>query len=125
MQSDNSMLEIMMGKLASQPAYMAWYLSRYSKEEKVSLEQVREKLQINPEQFGRLAMCKAPEGRATDFAARLKVIQGFTEANRFMLATIIRRVDALESLKSSDADTNLLAARKQDNLQGENGEDVL
>lgn len=114
MQSDNRMLEIMMSKLASLPAYMAWYLNQYAKEEKITLEQVRERLQIDSEQFGRLAMCKVPNGRSTDFAARLKVIQTFTEANRFILATIIRKVDALEGLKSSDADTNLLAARKQD-----------
>lgn len=124
MQPDDSILEIMMSKLACLPAFMAWYLHQYAKEEKITLEQVREKLQVNLEQFGRLSMCKVPDGRASDFATRLKVIQEFTEANRFMLATIIRKVDALESLKSSDADTNLLAARKLDELHEESGDDI-
>jgi hypothetical protein len=123
MQNENKMMQIMIAKLASQPIYMAWYLDQYSKAEKISFDVIREKLNINEGQLGKLAMCKVPDGLSKEFATRLKTIEEFTGANRFMLASIIRKIDSIESLRKSNSQTNLLAARKLDNSPEENGED--
>lgn len=121
MQTDNGMLERMISKLSGQPDYMAWYLQQYAAEEKIPFQDLKDKLQLNEEQFARLVMCKAPNSRAPDFIARLKSIQEYTGVNHFLLASIIRKCDGLAALKNTNTDAALLAARKQDDLQNEKG----
>jgi hypothetical protein len=109
------MLEKMIEKLSEQPAYMAWYLHEYSADEKIPFHDLKDKLQLSLEQLNTLAMCKAPDGRMAGFVDRLKALEAFTGVNHFLIASIIRRVDALIALKNSESDETLLAARKQDN----------
>ena len=114
MQANSTLLETMINRLSKEPSYLAWYLQRYADDEGIEFENLKDELNLSIEQLGKLAMCKAPDSRASDFAKRLRTIQEFTGVNHFSLAAIIRRCDALISLENSSSENYLLAARKRD-----------
>ena len=128
MDADNSLMDAMLMRTRTEPEFFAWYLQRVAADEGISFNALSDKLCLQKEQLLRLALCKVPNSRRSDFATRLKAIEAFTGAHYFQLASIIRKGDLLKALEADAINTSavLLAARKQDELpdEHENPEEV-
>lgn len=114
--ADKQLSHIMLQKLTQRTDYFAWYLSQYQQSENVSPTDIANLLQVSHEQIEVLSMCKVPDSRQSDFPKRLKAIADFAQINHFVLATLIRKVEAVIALQAGNKTeaASLMAAREKD-----------
>ena len=97
--------------LRGSPDYMAYVLARYQEHEGISDENLASALGTLPDLALRLALCRKPDVRATDFAARVREIADYTLIDESLLASIIRQVSSLQVLSNASQRQLLTAAR--------------
>ena len=80
------------GRLASDPNFLAWHLTRYCEIEGVSHEELSQILQLSPDDYSRLGLCLAPDTDVSDFANRIKNIAEYIDLDAVQLAQLVRLV---------------------------------
>jgi hypothetical protein len=88
-------------RLQGDPAYMAYVLAMYKKQEGLDDEDLATYLNSFPEFVLRLELCKRPEADALDFAEQVRSLSDFTLIDETVLAHIIRQVDSLALLANN------------------------
>jgi hypothetical protein len=101
--------------LRSNPDYMAYVLSRYQHQEKISDEDLPFALETLPGLVSRLAVCRRPDATAPNFAALVREIADYTLVDEALLASIIRQVSSIDALSKLEQH-QLLAARDRDEI---------
>lgn len=80
------------GRLASDPKFLAWHLTRYCEIEGVSHEELSRILQLSPDDYLRLGLCLAPDTDVLDFAYRIRNIAEYIDLDAGQLAQLVRLV---------------------------------
>jgi len=115
--SESAHLAHAAARTAQRPSFLAQVFARYLAIEEIDEGALAELLGCSASDYRRLALCRMP---ATDlaFAERIKQIAAFSGASADVLAQVIRRVHAVESLKAAASNTGatLLAAREREEL---------
>jgi hypothetical protein len=76
-------------KLVLDKAFMAYYLEQLIVRENKTKEEVLVLLNCRPENFYKLALCKAPEINAIDFKQRILKIAEYTNTSALIISNII------------------------------------
>lgn len=82
------------------PNYMAFAVSQYQQQERLSDSQLVEFLGISEEVLSRLLLCKCPSANAADFADQVRKIALYVGIDATKLAYIIRQIDFLKQLSA-------------------------
>lgn len=85
-------------RLQNDPAFMAYVLTIYQKQERLSDDALAAQLGSTPEMLARLALCKRPEVSSTKFADQVRQIAAYTNTDVTQLANIVRQVDSLKTM---------------------------
>jgi hypothetical protein len=96
----------------ARPAFLGWVLAEYGRLEGLSEAQLRERLGVAAENWPRLQLCLRP--RAEEFLPDVTQIATTFGLDRIALATIVRRVDAVEVIRTQEQHSeagSMLAAR--------------
>lgn len=80
------------GRLASDPKFLAWHLTRYCEIEGVSHEELSQILQLGPTDYSRLGLCLSPDTAVSDFANRIRNIAEYIGVDAAQLAQLVRLV---------------------------------
>jgi hypothetical protein len=95
------------------PAFLGWVLAEYERLEGLSGEQLRDRLSVAVEHWRQLQLCLRP--RAEEFLADVTEIASEFGVDRVALATIVRRVEAVEVIRTQEQQPSeagsMLAAR--------------
>ena len=133
-------LQLMVTKFQDDPAYMAWIISAYQKQEKFSAYKLIEVLHTTEETLAKLALCKRPDTNSKDFGKQVAQISEYTKIDLLLLLKMIRRVESVTALSNNEGVNsgvisnatkfNFVAARDrneehstQDNTNGAEDED--
>lgn len=98
-------LQLMATKFQDDSAYMAWIISVYQKQEKLSSHKLIEVLHTTEEILARLALCKRPDTNSKDFGKQVAQISEYTKIDLLLLLKMIRQVESLIAF-SSNVDVN-------------------
>ncbi len=98
-------LQLMATKFQDDSAYMAWIISVYQKQEKLSSHKLIEVLHTTDETLARLALCKRPDTNSKDFGKQVAQISDYTKIDLLLLLKMIRQVESLIAF-SSNVDVN-------------------
>jgi hypothetical protein len=111
--ADNTHLRnIMLHKVYSNPHFMGWYLTCFMQNKGWNEDDLIAFLQADGEKLFQLAMCKTPESGSHEFAKELNKIATFTNISIFSIASLIREVDSINTMKDNPQSTaSLMAAR--------------
>jgi hypothetical protein len=110
----------------TRPEYLGWVLARYIERERISEAELATRLGSTPHDLPRLALCLRP--RAEHFADDIRQISAKFHADATALAGIVRLVESIETLVTTNpgtlaADAGLFLAaraRKQSRQSAEN-----
>ncbi|MES2678591.1 MAG: hypothetical protein V4635_01845 [Bacteroidota bacterium] len=83
------LFEVTFNKLSDDPSYLAYYLKRLMILEHKTQEELIGLTGGSPEDYYKLALCKAPLPGEPDFAKRLKNIAAYTSTSEIILSNII------------------------------------
>ncbi|GIV59244.1 MAG: hypothetical protein KatS3mg043_0333 [Rhodothermaceae bacterium] len=119
--SDSAHLAHTVARAAHRQRFLAHVFARYLTIEEIDEGALAERLGCSEFGYYRLALCRTP---ATDqaFAEQIRQIAAFSGASPIVLAQIIRRVQAVESLQEAASNTDratLLAAREREDLDND------
>ena len=114
MPDNKNISQIMIDKLSQRQDYMAWYMLQYMQDENLNDKQLAAFLETSETNIERLAMCKAPNSKSSDFIQKINDVGNFTDIDPFKLSVIVRKVESIHSLKNSVSDVSLMAARKKE-----------
>lgn len=84
-------------RLRSNPNFMSWVIATYQKQEHMLEADVINNLDITPDMFYRLALCKRPNSSHPEFGEEIKQLANYTSIDPTRLADLIRRVEALDT----------------------------
>lgn len=99
--------------------FMAYILKKYSEIERISESELISRLECSPDNYYKLALCKAPAMHTEDFHQRLHVIGEYTHIMADKLTMVIKRVQTI--LKFTTRTENiLLAARDKEDGKDQN-----
>ena len=109
----NRLLEKMVDRLSSSPTFLAYRLKQYARRSGKNWDSIAAELNISPDQFGRLALCRPPRAKPK-FVQDVGTIAESVSMPISVLANFLRQ---LEMLDSYDADSvSQIAARDRDDL---------
>jgi hypothetical protein len=123
-------LQMLSWRLRTDSRYMAWILTTYQIQERISDQKLKELLELSTLSFVRLSLCKRPNGNSPDFWMKVSQIAQYVSIDPVRLANIIRQVESLDELsKMPDSITNekpavsfksglLAAARDREDQEG-------
>jgi len=94
-------LQLMVTKIQDNPAYMAWIISTYQKQEKFSVHKLIEVLHTTEETLAKLALCKRPDTNSKDFGKQVAQISEYTKIDLLLLLKMIRRVESVITLSNN------------------------
>jgi hypothetical protein len=99
-------IQIMARKLQDNPSYMAWTISKFQRQEKLSTQNLLNLLDTTEESLAKLALCKRPDPNSTDFSKQIRQISDHTSIDPLILAKLIRQSDSVTALAGKRS-TNL------------------
>jgi hypothetical protein len=100
-------LQMLSWRLRTDSRYMAWILTTYQIQERISDQKLKELLELSTLSFVRLSLCKRPNGNSPDFWMKVSQIAQYVSIDPVRLANIIRQVESLDELsKMPDSITN-------------------
>ena len=108
----NSLLGMAAERARGRPAFLGSVLADYERLEGLSGEQLRDRLGVGAEHWPQLQLCLRP--RAEEFLPDVTQIATEFGLDRAALATIVRRVEAVEVIRTQEEPSeagNMLAAR--------------
>jgi hypothetical protein len=79
-------------RLESDEQFMAWVLKQYRALEQLTPEALVRQLEATPEQVVRLALCKKPDLRSSQFESQLEQIAAYTQIPVDGLRAILKRI---------------------------------
>lgn len=88
-------------KLILDKAFMAYYLEQLIVRENKTKEDVFVLLNCSPENFYKLALCKAPETNAVDFKQRILKIAEYTATSALIISNIIELSSQVKTQNTS------------------------
>jgi hypothetical protein len=94
-------LQLMAAKFQDDPAYMAWIINTYQKQEKFSAHKLIEVLHTTEEIFAKLALCMRPNTNSKDFGKQVAQISEYTKIELLSLLNMIRRVESVITLSNN------------------------
>lgn len=94
-------LQLMATKFQDNPAYMAWIISAYQKQEKFPTYKLIEILDTTEETLAKLALCKRPDTNSKDFSKQISHISEYTKIDLPLLLKMIRQVESVIALSSN------------------------
>jgi hypothetical protein len=107
--------------LQDNPSYMAWIISKFQKQEKLSTLNLVNLLGANAESLAKLALCKRPDSNSSEFSKQIRQISEHTSIDPLILARLIRQSESVTALagkrsanpelKTSASQLGLAAAR--------------
>jgi hypothetical protein len=109
---DASLLQNAATRATTRPEFLGWVLARYAELEKLAEDSLRQEWGISTNDWSRLQLCLRP--RANAFLQDVTQIAAEFRLDRGALAAIVRRVDAVEILRTNEQPGgvgSLLAAR--------------
>jgi hypothetical protein len=95
------LLNSLVQRLQTNPAYMASALAGYQKQESISNTVLAQQLGIDENQLPRLALCKRPRQKEGVFQKDVCQIAAYVGANEIMLGQILRQIEVIEAFKES------------------------
>jgi len=99
-------------RATTRPEFLGWVLARYAELEKLGADVIRRQWQVSAGDWPRLQLCLRP--RSETFLKDVTQIAAEFQLDRGALAAVVRRVDAVEVLRTNEqpgAAGSLLAAR--------------
>lgn len=93
-------LSMLAHRLSNDPSYIAWVLRSFQNQERMSDQQLEERLRISPRMLTRLALCKRPDSNSPDFGQQITKISRYVAIDPTDLAKMIRQVESLEALRN-------------------------
>lgn len=114
------LLEMTFNKVASDPAFLAWHLHRFSQLENRPFEQVQLYLHCAPENFYRLGLSKVPEMASANYASRMLKISDYSGVSIHKLNYVLFQVRQVESILNKVERKTLEASVFSNWLQSEN-----
>jgi hypothetical protein len=102
-------------RVKARPDYLGWVLARYIERERISEAELATRIGSTPHDLPRLALCLRP--RAEHFADDIRQISAKFHIDATALAGIVRLVESLETLASTNpamlsAEAGLLMAAR-------------
>ena len=104
------LLELANKQIASNEAFLAYFLAQYSEIEHVTAEATMEMLECNYENYYKLGLCKAPITTHANYITELNKVADYIGISAIVLNKIIRRVDTIMQLRNSNTENYLMAA---------------
>jgi len=89
-------------KFQDDPAYMAWLISAYQKQERISANKLVELLNTTEEALAKLALCKRPDTSSKDFSKQVAQISKYTKIELLFLLKMIRQVESVIALSNNE-----------------------
>lgn len=91
------------GRASERPGYLGWLFARYAEAEQKTDQEIADMLGLSPVDYHRLRLCLRPRSQffiedVQQIAARFGVVTG-------ELATVIRHVEAVEGMKTGQAES--------------------
>jgi hypothetical protein len=86
---------LMATKLQNDPTTMAWIISKYQKQEKLSSIDLSRNLKTTEDGLAKLALCKRPDTDSDDFGNQVAQIAGYTKIDVTLLTNLIRQVESV------------------------------
>ncbi len=102
---------IIASRLGSNPAFMAYALTRYAEMEGLTAEQLAVELGTLPELYDRLALCRRPAADDPKFSEQVHRLADYALVDAGALANLLRTVEVITGM-SEVADTPLRAAAR-------------
>lgn len=99
-------------KLSSEKEYMSFVLYKYREIEDKSEQDLLNVLRCSFEDLYKLALCKVPNTTAEDFTDRLRNISEYSHSSLLELNKIIKRVDAIIQISSTENNNAYLMAAR-------------
>ena len=91
-------IQNMARKLQDNPSYMAWIISKFQKQEKLSTLNLLNLLGANEESLAKLALCKRPDSNSSEFSKQIRQISEHTSIDPLILARLIRQSESVTAL---------------------------
>jgi hypothetical protein len=95
-------LKLMMTKLQDDPRTMAWIISMYQKQERLSWEKISDILRTTEDALVRLALCKRPNPNSSDFSQQVAQLAQYANIDLALLTNMIRQVESVTVLSRKD-----------------------
>src|SRR5512133_3973317 len=86
-------LKLMMTKLQNDPRTMAWIISTYQKQERLSWDKISNILRTTEDSLVRLALCKRPNSNSGDFSQQVARLAQYANIDLILLTNMIRQVE--------------------------------
>jgi hypothetical protein len=102
---------MIVSRLSSNPAFMAYALACYAEMERLTTEQLAVELGTLPELFNRLALCRRPATDDPQFSEQVYRLADYALIDAGVLANLLRTVEVVGGI-SEAADTPLRAAAR-------------
>jgi hypothetical protein len=109
-------------RLSSNPAFMAYALTRYAKMEGLTAEQVAAELGTLPELCDRLALCRRPATDDPEFSNVVHRLADYALIDAGALANLLRKVEVIVGIGEAVDIPLQAAARDRDNEELESEE---
>jgi len=93
-------LQTIVRQLQDNPSYMAWIISRYQRQEKLSSQKLTNLLGINEESLAKIALCIRPDSNSSDFSKQIHQISEYTGIDPLALAKFIHQSESVIALSS-------------------------
>jgi hypothetical protein len=100
-------LKLMMTKLQNDPTTMAWIISTFQKQERLSWEKLSNMLGTTEYALVKLALCKRPDTNSSDFGHQVAQLAQYTNIDLVLLTNMIRQVESVTILSGRDSTSNV------------------
>ncbi len=91
-------LRLMVTKLQNDPTTMAWIMSTYQKQERLSWDKLSNILGTTEDALVKLALCKRPDTNSSDFSQQVVQLAQYTNIDLVLLTNMIRHVESVTVL---------------------------
>ena len=107
-------LRLMATKFQDDPSTMAWIISTYQKQEKISFFRLSEILRTTETALAKLALCKRPDTSSDEFGRQVEQIADHTKIDLVLLTNLIRQVESVTAFSEKPGTNNSVL---QNNVQ--------
>jgi len=109
-----NLLKSATARFENDPGFMAYFLKKYCEFEQISESELLSELNCTPDNYYKLALCKAPSVDVKDFNQRLNVIGEYTQIATEKLDLVINHVSTVLAFIASKENTLMAARDKED-----------
>ncbi len=100
-------LSLMATKLQNDPTTMAWIISTYQKQERLSWDKISNILGTTEDALVKLALCKRPNTNSSDFSQQVAQLAQYTNIDLVLLTNMIRQVESVTVLSGRASASNV------------------